>query len=109
MPSRQCWRSSPRCTKKIFRSTYSDDIQDSYRDYNDAMPALAVTLEQVRLHGAHEAPWWSFRHRHQESLSAALANPDDHHAYEVRDEEDRRRRQEEEERERDGPVRGAAR
>ena len=36
-------------------NTYGGDTEDGYRDYSDAIPVLAITLEHLRRHGPYEA------------------------------------------------------
>ncbi|THA28235.1 hypothetical protein E4198_00015 [Streptomyces sp. RKND-216] len=62
----------------------------AYRDYRDALPVLATTLDRLVEHGPRGAVFWRFGHDRWEPLHQALADPDGAQAY-----RDRRRREEE--------------
>lgn len=76
------------------------DRSDGYQNYADAIPLLFTTLPRLQESGPLEEVWWRCGHRQWETLTAALANPDDHDVWLRRDEEQRRQRDEEWERER---------
>jgi hypothetical protein len=73
---------------------------DGYQDYADAVPLVFTTLPRLKEAGPLEAVWWRCGHRQWETLTAALTNPDDHDAWQQRDDERRRGRDERLERER---------
>lgn len=66
------------------------------RDYRQAVPVVVTTLEQLRQHGAGAAVWRRLGRTGEQTLTAALDNPDGHALYraqEARAEaEDKRRR-----------------
>ncbi|MET8081209.1 replication-relaxation family protein [Streptomyces sp. NPDC005303] len=76
------------------------DPADGYTNYTDAIPLLFTTLPRLKEHGPIEAVWWRCGHRQWETLTDALANPDDIDAWHHRDEEHRRERDQQLEQER---------
>ncbi|MFE4578547.1 replication-relaxation family protein [Streptomyces chartreusis] len=72
--------------------TLLNNRPDGYRDYSDAIPLIFTTLPRLQEHGPLGQVWWRCGHRQWETLTDALANPDDVDAWHRRDEEDRRRR-----------------
>ncbi|MFB7288129.1 replication-relaxation family protein [Actinacidiphila glaucinigra] len=60
---------------------------DGYRDYEGVVPVVATTLDRLRQHGPQGAIWWRFGHSSSQVLTDALDNPDDHRAYNRREEQ----------------------
>ncbi|WP_051901040.1 replication-relaxation family protein [Streptomyces aureus] len=74
--------------------------QDGYYDYDDAIPILFTTLDRLRDGGPRGVVWWRCGHGRWETLTGALANPNDRAAWSARTEERRAlRRQADQERE----------
>jgi len=73
------------------------ELADGYTDYTDAIPILFTTLPRLQRHGPLDAVWWRCGHRQWETLSDALANPDDIDAWHQGDEQRREQRKEREE------------
>ncbi|WP_327722345.1 replication-relaxation family protein [Streptomyces sp. NBC_00490] len=80
--------------------SYLSDRIDGYQKYEDAIPLVFTTLPRLQEGGPLEEVWWRCGHRQWETLTDALANPDDIEAWRQRDEEQRRQRDEERKRER---------
>ncbi|MFE3864849.1 replication-relaxation family protein [Streptomyces goshikiensis] len=79
-----------------------DERRDGYRDYTVTVPVIVTVLELLELlerEGPRGRIWWRYGREGWETLADALANPDDHSAYSVR--EDRRRAADEAERRRE--------
>lgn len=76
------------------------DRADGYQNYAGAIPLVFTTLPRLQESGPLEEVWWRCGHRQWETLTTALANPDDQDAWHLRDKEQRRQRDEERERER---------
>ncbi|MFD9538280.1 replication-relaxation family protein [Streptomyces sp. NPDC060010] len=79
--------------------TYSDGTRDGYRDYTGVVPVIVTVLDLLEEHGPHRPIWRRYGRQGHETLTDALANPDDYHAYSVR--EDQRRAVDEVERRRE--------
>ncbi|MFJ3762549.1 hypothetical protein [Streptomyces sp. NPDC090080] len=66
------------------------------RDYRQAVPVVATTLEQLQEHGADAAVWRRLGRDGEQTLTAALDNPDGHALYRAQearaDTEDKERR-----------------
>ncbi|MET8787970.1 replication-relaxation family protein [Streptomyces sp. NPDC004589] len=84
-----------------------DGDGDGYYDYADAIPLLFTTLERLQTHGPLDAVWWRCGHGQWQTLEAALANPNDIHAWHQRDDELRRQRDEQREKERQAAAASA--
>ncbi|MDX2850942.1 replication-relaxation family protein [Streptomyces sp. PA03-3a] len=63
--------------------------RDGYRDYDGTVPVLATALDRLQQHGPCGAIWWRFGHGSAQTLTDALRNADDLHAYGRRDEQRR--------------------
>ncbi|MGK5451430.1 hypothetical protein [Streptomyces radiopugnans] len=63
-------------------------------------PPLATTLDRLRTHGPLGPVWWRYGRQPWQTLTDALANPDDEAAHRVRDEQHRARERARQERER---------
>ncbi|MCX5387521.1 replication-relaxation family protein [Streptomyces sp. NBC_00083] len=65
-------------------------------DYRQAVPVVVTTLEQLQEHGAGAAVWRRLGRTGEQTLTAALDNPDGHYLYRAQearaDAEDKRRR-----------------
>ncbi|WP_405901882.1 replication-relaxation family protein [Streptomyces sp. NBC_00656] len=70
-------------------SMYDRDSKDGYRDYTRTIPVLTTTLTRLQQHGPHGPAWWRYGHPTWQTLEHALDNPDDHRAYQTRDEQRR--------------------
>ncbi|MFD9535334.1 replication-relaxation family protein [Streptomyces sp. NPDC060010] len=79
--------------------THSDGAKDGYRDYTGVVPVIVTVLDLLEEHGPLGPIWRRYGRQGHETLTDALANPDDYHAYFVR--EDRRRAADEVERRRE--------
>ncbi|MFD5934133.1 replication-relaxation family protein [Streptomyces sp. NPDC060333] len=79
--------------------THSDGTKDGYRDYTGVVPVIVTVLDLLEEHGPHGPIWRRYGRRIHETLADALANPDDYHAYSVR--EEKRRAADEAERQRE--------
>ncbi|MQS16531.1 hypothetical protein F7Q99_31160 [Streptomyces kaniharaensis] len=72
-----CWRGRWR---KVVRD-YNDD---GWREYDDAVPVVATTLELLAEHGPLGPVWWRFGRSGRHSLIEALENPNNRAAYDLR-------------------------
>ncbi|MCY0924453.1 replication-relaxation family protein, partial [Streptomyces sp. H27-G5] len=63
-----------------------DGSRDGYRDYTGTVPVIVTVLELLERDGPLGRIWWRYGREGWETLADALANPDDHHAYSVREE-----------------------
>nr|WP_268267674.1 replication-relaxation family protein [Streptomyces kaniharaensis] len=61
-----------------------DDNDDGWREYDDAVPIVATTLELLAEHGPLGPVWWRFGRSGRHSLIEALENPDNRAAYDLR-------------------------
>ncbi|MER6392773.1 replication-relaxation family protein [Streptomyces sp. NPDC001523] len=73
-----------------------DERRNGYRDYTATVPVIVTVLELLEREGPRGRIWWRYGREGWETLADALANPDDHSAYSVR--EERRRAADEAER-----------
>ncbi|MCX5328192.1 hypothetical protein [Streptomyces sp. NBC_00140] len=70
------------------------DHTGGYQKYADAIPLVFTTLPRLQESGPLEAVWWRCGQSQWETLTDALANPDDIEAWHQRDKEERRQRDE---------------
>ncbi|MFD9445867.1 replication-relaxation family protein [Streptomyces sp. NPDC060006] len=86
--SRQVWSGTYQ-----WHGTYgAGEERDGYYDHADAVPVLFTTLERLQTNGPHGAVWRRCGHGQWETLPDALANPQDHDAWAVREEARRQQR-----------------
>ncbi|WBP84665.1 hypothetical protein [Kitasatospora cathayae] len=64
-----------------------DNDGDGWREYDDAVPVIATTLELLTEHGPLGPVWWRFGRRDRHSLLDALDNPDNRAVYDQRQKE----------------------
>ncbi|GAA1249349.1 hypothetical protein GCM10009665_45210 [Kitasatospora nipponensis] len=76
--SAECWRGTG------WTVTQDDNDGDGWREYDDAVPVLATTLELLAEHGPLGPVWWRYRRPGRHSLLDALENPDNRAAYNQR-------------------------
>ncbi|MFJ3221596.1 replication-relaxation family protein [Kitasatospora sp. NPDC086801] len=72
-----CWRG--RWCREV--RDYNDD---GWREYDDAVPIVATTLELLAEHGPLGPVWWRFGRSGRHSLVEALENPNNRTAYDLR-------------------------
>ncbi|MFE2631499.1 hypothetical protein ACFXDP_26780 [Streptomyces sp. NPDC059374] len=65
---RRCW--APRRYRTVHRGITA-------KDYGQAVPVVVTTLEQLQEHGADAAVWRRLGRPGEQTLTAALDNPDD--------------------------------
>ncbi|WP_314416210.1 replication-relaxation family protein [Streptomyces kroppenstedtii] len=70
----------------------SGEPDDGYRDYGDAIPLLFTTLPLLQEQGPLGEVWRRCGHRQWQTLTDALANPDDIEVWRHRDEQRRQER-----------------
>ncbi|RKE16775.1 hypothetical protein BX266_0001 [Streptomyces sp. TLI_171] len=75
--SADCWRGQ-------WCRAVRDYNDDGWREYDDALPIIATTLELLADHGPMGPVWWRFGRRGRPSLTEALENPNDRAAYDLR-------------------------
>ncbi|MEU4863018.1 hypothetical protein ACIG0C_35645 [Kitasatospora aureofaciens] len=75
--SADCWRG--RWCREV--RDYNDD---GWREYDDAVPIVATTLELLAEHGPLGPVWWRFGRSGRHSLIEALENPNNRAAYDLR-------------------------
>nr|WP_280686306.1 replication-relaxation family protein [Kitasatospora sp. MAA19] len=75
--SAECWRG--RWCREV-----RDDNEDGWREYDDAVPIVATTLELLAEHGPLGPVWWRFGRSGRYSLIEALENPNNRAAYDQR-------------------------
>ncbi|MEV7359055.1 hypothetical protein [Kitasatospora sp. NPDC091276] len=75
--SADCWRG--RWCREV-----RDDNEDGWREYDDAVPIVATTLELLAEHGPLGPIWWRFGRPGRHSLIEALENPNNRAAYDLR-------------------------
>ncbi|MFE7529365.1 replication-relaxation family protein [Kitasatospora sp. NPDC057542] len=76
--SAECWRGTG------WTVTQDDNDGDGWREYDDAVPVLATTLELLAEHGPLGPVWWRYGRPGRHSLLDALENPDNRAAYNQR-------------------------
>ncbi|MFG2351828.1 replication-relaxation family protein [Streptomyces phaeochromogenes] len=86
-------------TRQVWSGTYqwqgaygTGEERDGYYDHADAIPVLFTTLDRLQADGPHAAVWRRCGHGQFEILPDALANPQDHDAWAVREEARRQQR-----------------
>ncbi|MFJ6385919.1 replication-relaxation family protein [Kitasatospora sp. NPDC092039] len=75
--SADCWRG--RWCREV--RDYNDD---GWREYDDAVPIIATTLQLLAEHGPLGPVWWRFGRSGRHSLTEALENPNNRAAYDLR-------------------------
>ncbi|MET8631120.1 replication-relaxation family protein [Kitasatospora sp. NPDC004669] len=75
--SADCWRGR-------WRREVRDYNDDGWREYDDAVPIVATTLELLAEHGPLGPVWWRFGRPGRHSLIEALENPNNRAAYDLR-------------------------
>ncbi|MFD0344879.1 hypothetical protein ACFQ0M_00010 [Kitasatospora aburaviensis] len=76
--SAECWRGTG------WTVTQDDNDGDGLREYDDAVPVLATTLELLAEHGPLGPVWWRYGRPGRHSLLDALENPNNRAAYNQR-------------------------
>ncbi|MFJ1758651.1 replication-relaxation family protein [Kitasatospora sp. NPDC088134] len=61
-----------------------DCNDDGWREYDDALPIIATTLQLLAGHGPMGPIWWRFGRPGRHSLTEALENPNNRAAYDLR-------------------------
>jgi len=64
--------------------TRHDNDGDGWREYDDAVPVIATTLEALAEHGPLGPVWWRYGREGRHSLLDALDSPDTREAYDER-------------------------
>ncbi|MCC9312318.1 hypothetical protein LN042_35560 [Kitasatospora sp. RB6PN24] len=75
--SADCWRGR-------WRREVRDYNDDGWREYDDAVPIVATTLELLAEHGPLGPVWWRFGRSGRHPLTEALENPNNRAAYDLR-------------------------
>ncbi|MGW3078068.1 hypothetical protein [Kitasatospora sp. NPDC001132] len=75
--SADCWRG--RWCREV-----RDDNDDGWREYDDAVPIVATTLELPAARGPLGRVWWRFGRAGRHSLIESLDNPNNRAAYDLR-------------------------
>ncbi|ROR35885.1 replication-relaxation family protein [Kitasatospora cineracea] len=90
--SADCWQGTR------WTVTRDDNDGDGWREYDDAIPVIATTLDLLTEHGPLGPAWWRYGRPGRHSLLDALDNPDNRDAYNQRQKarEDKARQEERE-------------
>ncbi|WP_051969660.1 replication-relaxation family protein [Kitasatospora azatica] len=76
--SAECWRGQRYTVHR------DDNDGDGWREYDDAVPIVATTLELLAEHGPLGPIWWRYGRPGRHFLTDALDNPDNRTAYDQR-------------------------